>query len=63
MLLISVHMINIATYSQIMHNVVVLFIYIFCSSSPRHVSASDYAIIKAAISKLHKKCRNVNIKC
>jgi hypothetical protein len=31
-------------------------------SSPRHVSASNYVIIKGDISKLHKMCMNVTTK-
>jgi hypothetical protein len=55
-LLISVHMVNITKQMQLMHNIVYLFIF---SSSPRHVSASNYAVIKGAVSKLHKMCMNV----
>jgi hypothetical protein len=63
MLIISVHMMNIAKQIQLTHNIIVYFIYLsFCSSSPRHVSASNYAIIKGVISKLHKMCTNVTIK-
>jgi hypothetical protein len=42
-----------------MHNIVYLFVFL---SSPRHVSASNYAIIKGAISKLYKMCMNVTTK-
>jgi hypothetical protein len=33
----------------------------FCLTSPRHVSASNYAIIKGALSTLHKMCANVTV--
>jgi hypothetical protein len=46
MLFISVHMINITKQIQLMQNIVHLFI--FYLSSPRYVSASNYAIIKQA---------------
>jgi hypothetical protein len=59
MLFTSVHMINIAKQIQLMHTIIHLY---FCSASPRHISASNYAIIKGAISKLHKMCMNVTIK-
>jgi hypothetical protein len=59
MLFISVHMINIAKQIQLMHTIIYLS---FCLTSPRHVSASNCAIIKRAISKLHKVCMNVTIK-
>jgi hypothetical protein len=42
-----------------MQNIVYLFIFL---SSTRNVSASNYAIIKGAISKLHKMCMNVTTK-
>jgi hypothetical protein len=44
-----------------LHNIVYLFIFL---SSPLHVSATNYAVIKRAVSKLHKMCMNVtkNIK-
>jgi hypothetical protein len=45
-----------------MHNIIV-YLFIFYLSSHRHVSASDYAIIKGVISRLHKMYMNVNIKC
>jgi hypothetical protein len=45
---------------QLMHNIVYLFI--FYLRFPRHVSAVSYAIIKGAISKLHKMCMNVTTK-
>jgi hypothetical protein len=60
MLFISVHMIDITKHTQLTHNFVYLFI--FYLSSPRHVSASNYAIIKGAVSKLHKMCMNVTTK-
>jgi hypothetical protein len=47
---ISVRVINIAKPSQFMHNVIVYLFIFFCSTSPRHVSASNYAIIKGAAS-------------
>jgi hypothetical protein len=50
MLFISVRLISIAKQSQLMHSIIVCLFIAFCSSSPRHVSASDYAIIKGAIS-------------
>jgi hypothetical protein len=59
MLFISVHTINMTKQIQPMHSMTYLFIFL---SSPRHVSASNYAIIKAAISKLHKMCMNVTTK-
>jgi hypothetical protein len=43
-----------------MHSVV--YLCIFYLSFPRHVSASNYSIIKGAISKLHNMCMNVTIK-
>jgi hypothetical protein len=39
-----------------------IYLFIFYSSSPRHVSASNYAIMKWAVSKLHKMCMNLTIK-
>jgi hypothetical protein len=42
-----------------MHNIVYLFIFL---SSPQHVSASSYAIINGAISKLHMMCMNMTTK-
>jgi hypothetical protein len=56
MLFISVHMLNITKQIQLMNNIFCLFIFL---SSPQHVSASNYAIIKGAISKLHKMCMNI----
>jgi hypothetical protein len=45
-----------------MHNIIVYLFMFFCSSSYRHVSASNYAIIKGGYIKLHKMCMNVNRK-
>jgi hypothetical protein len=61
MLFIAAHMVNISKQSQLTHTVIV-YLFIFCSSSPRHVSASKYAIIKVAVSKLHKMCMDVTVK-
>jgi hypothetical protein len=46
--------------TQLVHNIVCVFI--FFLSAPRHVSASNYAIIKGATSKLYKMCMNVTVK-
>jgi hypothetical protein len=59
MLFISVHMINIAKQIQLMHTIIYLSLGL---TSPRHVSAGNYATVKGAISKLHKMCMNVTTK-
>jgi hypothetical protein len=43
-----------------MHNI--LYLLIFYLSFPRHISASNYAIIKGTISKLHKMWMDVTTK-
>jgi hypothetical protein len=45
---ISVHMATVTKQTQLMHS----SLFIFYVSSPRHVSAGNYTIIKAAMSKI-----------
>jgi hypothetical protein len=50
---------NICTVTQHSQLMRIIIVYLFCSVSPRHVSASNYAIIKGAISNYTRRAWNI----